>query len=98
MKYIYALILLLLAGCTSSLCVENLDLGAETLTDYNNPPSLDGYTKVIDRSVSVGGEIHDLIIYQASEDYYVEYQPRSQFRTTIYGPFNGTAQEDLACE
>lgn len=98
MRYLLILApLLIIAGCTMDVCPEQLNLTDDNrliTSDYGEIRSL---PKVFDNSISTGGEVHELKVYSAAGQYYVEFQPVHFSTTRIYGPFNGSWEGDLEC-
>lgn len=98
MRLIVIATLLLLSGCVSSVCPEQLDLTEENRLTPDRYPEATGQKKVFDKSISVAGEVSALKIYEAQNGtYYVQMEPIHFAATRVYGPFASDWESDIAC-
>ena len=94
MRLFLIVLLALLSGCVTSVCVDNLNISEENLIPYPDRPALSSPT--FDRTISYHAEPYVLKAFEQGDEYYVEFYPvRGQSR--LHGPFQGNFSERVQC-
>ncbi len=93
----FLLVLVVLAGCATSVCVEQLNLSEEDVIHFTQRPDLPRSSIVFDRTISYQAEPHVLRGHQYNAStYFVAFYPtRAQSR--LYGPYTGNFTDRIQC-
>ncbi len=98
MRILLLLLLLMISGCATSVCVDNLNITEQDFIQFPDRPSLARSSIVFDRTISYEAEPHVLRGHQLNTTtYYVAFYPtRAQSR--LYGPYQGNFSDIIRCE
>lgn len=98
MRLTLILALLVLSGCATSVCVDNLNITEQEFIQFPDRPNLARSSVVFDKTISYGAEPHVLRGHQINQTtYYVAFYPtRAQSR--LYGPYQGNFSDVIRCK